>query len=77
MITKWCGICGYANEYDESASYCTQCGKRSLDYRCLCGRLHAGGMPCHCEPIDTKYPTMYDTVNLHGLTIKEFTTGKK
>jgi len=67
MVTKWCGSCGHVNKYDDAASFCINCGKRTLDYRCLCGRLHFGGMPCHCEKIPTRMKVVdqYQTTKLY------------
>lgn len=82
MITKHCGKCAQYAQYDESASYCIHCGERSLDYRCTCGRSHAGGMPCHCEKpyVDNNpriiHNNQYNTINLRGLTLEQYTTPK-
>lgn len=77
MVEKWCGRCGNVSEYDITASYCINCGARSLDYTCTCGRTHVGGMPCHCEPpVENNIVDQYQTKNLHGMTLAQFTTAR-
>jgi hypothetical protein len=80
LVNKWCGQCGLVFKADIHAAYCIQCGKRSLDYICTCGRKHVGGIPCHCKPqeqihnVDVR--NQYNTINLRGVTIEQY-TGKK
>lgn len=53
MTVKRCTTCGRFHAYEEADAFCVECGHRSLDTTCACGRtfeyaMEVDGGTLHC-----------------------------
>ena len=40
MLVKRCSVCGRFRNYHEEDAYCVNCGNKSLENQCTCGRTY-------------------------------------